>query len=229
MPSRRAPISTSWTWPATVRHVQEVLVPRLDPRDRLAESLRQRRDQQLFDVHAALRAEAAAHRRRAHRDPARIEPERAGDLALHAEDRLRARPHDDPVTLGNDHAAVRLHRRGRDPMVDEPGADDDLGGGPPRAVARRAGGPSSRWRRTPGTATAHPVRAPRTRRSRRRAVASSIVDELGRVERLRARRRDHHRDRLTDEPHALACEQRPIERAVAAHRARGREVEVGAR
>ena len=103
----RAPISTSCTCPRPCVMLQQVLVPGLDPRDRHAEPLRQRGDQQLLDVHAALRTEPAADRRRPHRRPASSSSPSAPAIS-------RRTPNTDCVLAHTDDAVhLRARRRSR--------------------------------------------------------------------------------------------------------------------
>ena len=72
-------------------------------------------------VHAPLRAEAAAHPRGADPDRGPVDAERAGHLALDAEDALRGDPHRERTVLLREHEhAVRLHGHRRDAVVPEP-------------------------------------------------------------------------------------------------------------
>ena len=171
---------------AAVRHVHEVLVPRLAPRDRSTRVV--------APAPRPATARRTRHPWRRSRRPRPARGPRPGSHRARARRRsrvVRRRPtacSPTPtirVTLGDDDATVRLHRRGRDPMVDEPGADDDLGGRPTPRRARRAGGPSSRWRRT--REQQRRIRFERDERVGHGGERFQLdLDELGRVERLRA-------------------------------------------
>ncbi len=102
---------------SAVRHVQQVLAPSFNPRDRAPEPQRRRRDHDLLVVHAALGAEASTDRRRPHHNLCLVEIQGARDFRSDAEDRLRARPHRDARPVRHDDAAIGLHRNRRDAWV----------------------------------------------------------------------------------------------------------------
>ena len=212
---------------ASVGHAQQVLAPGLGPSDRAADLVREAGDHELFRVHAALGAEAAADPRRAHAHLGGVEPERAGDFRLHAEDRLRRRPHRErAVGFGHRDAAVRLHGHGRHALVLHVHPHHDVG-----VVEEMVVGIGGR--------RAHEVGAVRGK-EQRGAVGGGghrIGDDrervdldghgLGGVDRLRPGLGEHDRDRLADEAHAVGGQQRPPQRLVARERAQAGKVEVG--
>ena len=212
---------------AAVRHAEQVLAPALGPSDRTPDLVREPGDHELFRVHAALGAEAAADPRRADAHLVGVESERARDLALDTEHRLRRRPHGErSIGLGDRDAAVRLHRDRRHALVLHERPHHDVGVGEEVVVGSSATAPDE-------------VGAVR-RKEQRRAVGGGrdrIGDRgkrvdlhgdcLGGVERLGEGAGEHDRDRLPDEPHPVDRQQWSLERLVARERALAGQVEIG--
>ena len=81
----------------------------------------------VLGVHARLRPETPADIRRDHVDPVRLEAERGGERVAHPVGGLgRGIEHEPAVALDQCGGRPRLERAGRDPLVDDSLADDDL-------------------------------------------------------------------------------------------------------
>ena len=178
--SRVAPISMSCTWSRPCVMLSRFSRAGLGPRDRPPEALRRRRDHDLLVVDAALGAEATADRGRAHDHVcALVEPERRRDLVAYAEDRLRARPHREPIAVGDATAPFGSIGTGAMRRWHDARPHHDLGVGP--AVTRGRHGARRQVRPELGK------QQWRLRRSRRRVddgweALGVDDDEFGRVD-----------------------------------------------
>ena len=210
-----------------VRHAEQVLAPALGPSDGTPDLVREPGDHELFRVHAALGAEAATDPRRAHAHVRGVESERARNVGLDTEHRLRRCPHGErSIGFGDRHAAVRLHRDGRHPLVLHERPHDDVGVGEEVVVGlarERTDEVGAVRRKEQGRA----LGGGRDRIGDRGERVDLHRDFLGGVERLGERVGEHDGHRLPDEAHPVDRQQRPPERFVTRERALAGKVEIG--
>ena len=113
--------------PAVVE-VQHALRPRLGPPHRTAERLRGRRHDRELRIDEQLRPEPAADVRRHDAHPLLVDAEQLGQIAPHVERHLRRAPDRvAAVVLGHHRDRVRLHGHGREPLLHDASAGDDVG------------------------------------------------------------------------------------------------------
>ena len=214
---------------APVLHRDHRLPAALDVAHRLAQPQRRRGDRGLLGIGGDARAEAAADVGHRHVDGVLLEAERAGEDVARGVGRLQRRPdaHAAGLRIGHGHGRRRLHRHGRQALVDEAAAHDDVG-----ALERALVGVA---------ALEGEVRALVGEQLRRAVLERALgvdddverldvdLDELGGVDRGAAALGHDDRDRLALEAHEVA-RQRRAQHVVGRHRPRreGPEVEVGA-
>ncbi len=187
---------------------------RLEPRHRTGEQLRGPRNRQILGVGLKLRAEASTDIRR---DRANLwfgNPERLRDVVSDVERNLCRDPGGERAGGVRHHAdPVRLHRHRRDPLIEKPTLDHDLG------TFERILVPIALERATDVRAEGRP--------EKRCAVARRILridhclqrvvvdpDGLGSIGRLLAGPGDDDGHRFSDEPDHLAGEDLPSERSL---------------
>ncbi len=112
-----------------VGHGDEVLRARLHPSHRAPQPRGGRGDDEVLGRDDELGAEPPTDVGRDDANRASFQAERIGDVVAHVERDLRRHPDREPLVRRVDRDGVRLHRHGRDSLVDEPAAHHDIRAG----------------------------------------------------------------------------------------------------
>ena len=190
-------------------HPDHVLVAGLGPARGPAEGLGHPADHRVLGVGAELGAERAADVRRDDPDRLGVQAEHVGQVRARSLRALVRYPRGQPAVRPDRRRCPGLHRRGRDPLVDDRPGDDHLAPFEQVRVERPAIAERRRHIR-PG---------PRKQHGRPVLRGQSHVDDYRQLVIIDLNQRPgvlalvrllgyHRRDRLADEPHHVAGEQR---------------------